>query len=409
MVDRLVSPTMPIEGRSKRLARFPHLREAILASEPAGVVLALAALRMPRIRMAFCALVLGVGLGACGDTERLSRATSVEAEVEQRDVQASCTECSVTFGPEIVIGAREDHYLDYPLVGVVVDWQGHIIVASLNRVQEFNPDGEIVGSIGRTGDGPGEFTRPLGVAVGPSDSLFVFHSRGVSVFDREGEFARQVAFPRPPSGALRLESGEFVSATPFGRGQNGSTVYLYDSQWERRAYGAEVGQVPSNSALAGPISVGAASGGSFWIAARAPYRLERWTSAGELELVLEPSADHFPLREDTQIVGGGRRVTVNTPYVVAVAEDREGRLWTSVAELVEEREGDLPPSGRRYESVIEVMDSRTGDLLGTGRVRGLVTTIQPDGHLIATWEAPTGELLLIARRARLEPAGETNR
>lgn len=391
MVGPCVSPAAPIDGRSMRLECFPH---------------ALTITRRPRLLTVSCALVLAAGLSACGDTARSSQAVPPEGEIEQRDVRVSCSNCTIDFGPEVVIGDREDNYLEYPLAGALVDGQGQIIVAGIERIQVFNREGEVLRSIGRTGDGPGEFRRARGIAVDPMDSLFVFHSRGVSVFDRDGEFGRHAAFPMPPTRPVRLESGEFLSTTPPGRGQNGSTVYIYNSQWERRAYGSEVGQVPPDGALAGPILKGAASGGGFWIAAQEPYRLERWTSEGELEFVIEPSADQFPSRELTRIVGAGREVTSNSPYVGAVAEDQEGRLWTSVGELMVGG-GDLPPSGLQVESIIEVRDSRTGDLLATGRVRGSVWHIQPDGYLLATWEAPTGEYLLIARHARLETGGTT--
>jgi hypothetical protein len=405
MVVSCVGSTRPHYMRSlrrfNRLLRFPY---PLLPPQPQGLgSVSIFATGWPsRTLMASCALVLAFGLGACGNTDSPARSMAPEGEAGQGEVRASCTDCSITFGPEVVIGDREDHHVGFPIAGALVDGQHHIIIASIDRIQVFDADGEVVRSIGRTGDGPGEFRRVRGIVAGPDDSLFVFHGTGVSVFDREGEFARQVAFPDPPTRPIRLESGEFVSNTPPGRGQYGSSFYVYDSQFERHTYGTEVGQVPSNSALAGPILTGSASGGGFWIAASAPYRFERWTSAGQLEVVLEPSADHFPVREHTQIVGAGRQVTTNTPYVTAVGEDQEGRLWISVAELVEEGGGDLPPSGLRVESIIEVRDPRTGDLLGTGRVRGYVSRIQPDGHVLATWEAPSGEQLWIVRRAHVE-------
>ncbi len=367
-----------------------------------------------------CALVAALGLGACGNTEALSRplaaeavavvGAAAEAEASHHEVRPSGLAGSITFGPEVVFGDREDHALGTPVFGALVNGRGQIILASPDGIQVFDSEGAFVRRIGEEGDGPGAFRRPRGIVAGPDDSLFVFHDTGVSVFDREGALVRQVAFPQPPTSPIRLESGAFLSWTPPGRGQGGSSLYLHDAAFAPQA----LPQTPpgmlegvteaasSGLALAGPITVGTASGGSFWVAARSPYRFERWTSEGEVERLLEPNADHLVPREQTRILPSGRPVTTNTPYVSAIGEDLEERLWTAVAELVEGGEVDLPPGGMRFESLIEVWDPRTRERLASGRVPGQVSRIQPDGHLVASWSAPNGEQRLSVRHARLE-------
>ncbi len=66
---------------------------------------------------------------------------------------------------------------------------GHIYVAdaSVPTVYVFSASGDFVASIGRKGEGPGEFIIPSGIFVGDKDSLFVFdfNLRRISVFAPE--------------------------------------------------------------------------------------------------------------------------------------------------------------------------------------------------------------------------------
>lgn len=329
-------------------------------------------------------------------------ACTLNVQQRQSDGGALCETCAISFGPEVIIGDREDNQLDYPMLAFVMNSRGHVIAMSPGQVQEFDAQGDFVRRIGGTGDGPGEFGRLRGLAAGPNDSLFVVSAGRVSVFDREGTYVRQASVNQGPIGPLRLESGEFVSTSPTGLSAGGSTLYIYDSAWEPRAFDVNTTGMPTGSALAGPVLIGPASGAGFWVAAQAPYRLERWSVSGDVELVLTPASDHLPYREHTRVLASGRSVSTRTPLLSAVAEDREGRLWTSVVVQLDEGEGDLPPSGLQLESVIEVRDLSTGDLLATGRVRGSVYAIDPDGRLTAVWEDVTGERLIIARRAHLD-------
>ncbi len=45
--------------------------------------------------------------------------------------------------------------------------------ATATRVLEYDPDGGHVATYGREGEGPGELKRPLGVAIGPGDTVWV--------------------------------------------------------------------------------------------------------------------------------------------------------------------------------------------------------------------------------------------
>jgi tripartite motif-containing protein 71 len=59
-------------------------------------------------------------------------------------------------------------------IGVAVDGRDHVLISSLNdRVQIFTADGKYLLGFGGTGDGPGEFRRPHGLAFNSRGYLYV--------------------------------------------------------------------------------------------------------------------------------------------------------------------------------------------------------------------------------------------
>lgn len=62
---------------------------------------------------------------------------------------------------------------------VAVDGAGRIFVGEQQdpRIYAFTADGDLFGTIGRQGSGPGEFERIGSIYVGPGDTLYVFDSR----------------------------------------------------------------------------------------------------------------------------------------------------------------------------------------------------------------------------------------
>lgn len=112
-----------------------------------------------------------------------------------------------------------------PLIGdpisVAVDQQGNVYVADGHRsfVWVLSPEGDSLNTIGRSGQGPGEFTHPSWVTVGPNDSLFVYDGgrRRVSVFSPHPDRAFVYSFRlhlsegRSPSAIYVAPSGELMA------------------------------------------------------------------------------------------------------------------------------------------------------------------------------------------------------
>ncbi len=104
--------------------------------------------------------------------------------------------------PALHIGVIEgpDEY-QFMVVTGVFEVDGRIVVGDWSGEIRFYDDaGTFLGAFGREGQGPGEFGQLAWVRPFRVDSIFTWDQRGrrVSVFDRDGNFARSLTFPMPP-------------------------------------------------------------------------------------------------------------------------------------------------------------------------------------------------------------------
>jgi len=111
------------------------------------------------------------------------------------------------------IGGEEEseEYLIGVISGVTTDPAGQIYLldAQLNEVMVLSPEGEYLQSIGREGEGPGEFTRPQDVFL-TSDGLIAVVQRfpgKIVLLTPEGEPAGEFPVPRTEDGGTFRLSG----------------------------------------------------------------------------------------------------------------------------------------------------------------------------------------------------------
>lgn len=103
------------------------------------------------------------------------------------------------------------------LSGMAMDSSGVVYVSDIAdaRVWVFGPDGRSLPSVGRKGRGPGEFTSPTGLAIGPDGKLYVRDAALVSRFalDADNRLTRfEVGFRGP-----MLADWTSLRATRFDR------------------------------------------------------------------------------------------------------------------------------------------------------------------------------------------------
>ncbi len=97
---------------------------------------------------------------------------------------------------DLSIGSEEDeNSMFYRVRGVAVDGQGNIYVSDMSncRIQKFDKNGRYAMTIGRQGQGPGEFEQPTNVLVNDkTGNLFVKNRRRIEIFDRDGNYVNSI-------------------------------------------------------------------------------------------------------------------------------------------------------------------------------------------------------------------------
>ena len=99
---------------------------------------------------------------------------------------------------------------------------GNIYVADAmkDRIAVFSQDGELTGSFGSEGHGPGQFTYPAGVALSPDGYLYVTSSNDqkLQVFTTNGRHVKSIGSEvlKYPSGVAVTERGQIFVADCTG-------------------------------------------------------------------------------------------------------------------------------------------------------------------------------------------------
>lgn len=74
---------------------------------------------------------------------------------------------------------------------LTTDQEGNLYVTDTGnfRIQEFDPDGKLVRTLGALGDKPGNFTRPKGIALDSEENLYVVDTafNNIQVFNKKGD------------------------------------------------------------------------------------------------------------------------------------------------------------------------------------------------------------------------------
>ena len=258
---------------------------------------------------------------------------------------------------------------------VHVNADGTFLVKAGPRWAELflaDESGAIVRQIGRSGEGPGEWFRPLSVAELP-DAFVVFDpflSRVTWLAKGDLAVARTARMPPANTGTLPavFADGSYVLSGPVPtREAAGRPLHVVTPDGEvLRSFGEDPS--PSVIAPSGDSAVWAAQGDR--------YRLEKWHLDGRLVAVYEREADWFPaLAADAAPEAGDASLQISGMW-----EDGLGRLWVhmmvrTLTEVIvldddghEMRTLRHDPDPKSSQEVIEVLDPRTASVVARRRI-----------------------------------------
>jgi len=119
---------------------------------------------------------------------------------------------------DLSIGNEDDeNYMFYKGISIEVDSDGNIFVLDRGnfRIQKFDKDGNYLQTIGRKGQGPGEFERPYMIYLDSEENIFVQDGRNIDVFDQNGKFKRIISLSDflMPFGIKITKEGNILAQT----------------------------------------------------------------------------------------------------------------------------------------------------------------------------------------------------
>lgn len=272
------------------------------------------------------------------------------AQAAPKDVQAKEPSGKAAYKIESVLdiggaGAKDDAQF-YERVGSVdcgADAKGQIYVLDNgnHRVQVFDPSGRYLRSVGKEGEGPGEFKMPARFAVGADGSVAVFDmaNQRTSLFDPAGKLVRDRIEDAPIKDLAFDPSGRLIVSQDTPDGQ---ALIALDAKgaeaWAIRPAPRETGRpdrqlvIQMQGETMGS-RLGTGKDGSLFAASGDAYGVQS-VASGAVALQLSrpfhrvekgPLPD--PRREGEQGEGGERRMVM-----VRVERGGDGGNQTSVSE-----------------------------------------------------------------------------
>lgn len=135
------------------------------------------------------------------------------------------------------IGRRGDGDGDFNFpTDVAIDSRGNIVVAdSMNaRIQVLDQEGRFIRKFGERGDQPYEFQLIKGVAVSRDDNIYVTDARAdkILVFDKTGDPLTQIGGTASVAESMKLNPGGFLLPQDIYIDKN-DTIYVVDSMNKR--------------------------------------------------------------------------------------------------------------------------------------------------------------------------------
>ncbi len=271
------------------------------------------------------------------------------------------------------------------------------------EVHVHGMDGALVRTVGRAGEGPGEF-RAARYLEQSGGILRVGDPglRRVTEFDAStGELLRTVS-DHPVNGRFAvLDDGRFVWSGPVRtRAEAGYPLHVYSrtGNWER-SYGVDDPVLHPDMAELLVRVVVPGPGSTFWAASPNEYRIEHWDASGSLLRAIVGDRPWFDPWHSIGRVEVSREVPP-PPILSGLALDEDGLLWVLVSRPsdtwrdsftgeMDSRGNPVRDPDLLYTSVLEVLDPRTGQMLAFHTFPNVVRLAGP-GAIWRTWADERG-------------------
>lgn len=343
-----------------------------------------------------------------------------QAQSQQRieiTSRPTCPRCTIQLVPVATLGdADGPGALGTPSV-VAMDRQGYFYVSTMEASGEFvvfSSAGKYVKTVGRRGSGPGEF-RFIRRIVPYGDKVHVFDSglNRWSTLGSEGEVVTSATIPTPLGALVLNDSLTLVNAKILSRELVGVPLHLVSVKGEiLRSFGADGTVFRLDIPLMGWRQLAKSGSDRIWAAYLTQYVIDQWDVEGNKRIELARQADWF--KPHFRGAVESRTDDAPSPWIAAIHEDRQGRLWTLVAvadpnynATLERRQMTdgiryIPKDLNRYfDTVIEVIDPKAGRLIASQRLDQHITHFLDADHVAGYREMPDGTPVISVWRVQL--------
>ena len=294
---------------------------------------------------------------------------------------------------------------------VVVDSRGNIYILDQRntRIQKLSPEGMFLMSMGRQGQGPGDFQSPSSMDIDDADTLYVFDfmNKRTQVMTSEGKAERGIKLYSLSADKIRLlKSGEIVMA-------GGGLVHLREVMQSRKnlphlltilnskgktqkSFGEMKNYGDANvTAHANWITLDVDEEDNTCVAFRHQNRVEKYSADGALQWradrVLNYGTDVIDkgyIHQDHKGIGI-QMPTLNT-VSDGIAADERGRIWviTLNRQMTQEETGsEVVAGGRRrlVEPVIQKIDIYKLEVFGPDGILLSELPLNHVAHGIRIW------------------------
>ncbi|UCE22916.1 MAG: 6-bladed beta-propeller [Candidatus Aminicenantes bacterium] len=186
---------------------------------------------------------------ACGEQKALGQRTIAEENgvtVVKNPLEPLNPELQIIFEENLTIGVKEgdENYMFGNQVFVNADDDGNIYVTDQDRntVKKYDSNGNFLRSIGRPGQGPGEFQDMSEVRFTSDGNIYLndVKTQRLSYFSKEGNYLKAVKFPtmfeRVVINSKRFYVARSVDNVELGKGKKWDYFYgLFDESLNLKA------------------------------------------------------------------------------------------------------------------------------------------------------------------------------
>ena len=340
------------------------------------------------------------------------------------DDAIECRTCAITFRRVAVLGTSSgDGEILGGIQAISVDNAGRYWILSRNPLPMlYDSTGRFLRSVGRVGDGPGEFRSPVEVIPISGDSVMIAQPGKAIIMTGDLEAKRQIILNAGFFPIRAMSWPDAVVANGFlgTRAAAGRPLHLLSLSREvvdvTKSFGPDADEMRPKDFPLLMQRIAVADQQTFWSADWSRYRLVKWSRSGNKELVLERRPAWFP---DTKRASGfGAPDRPPDPGISAIHVDSAGlvwvfakvpaptwrRAWPQGATQQSEFQISRIAVEELYRTTIEVIDPAIGRVIARTTVDGWVMEALPGRrgarYVVAQDQTPRIEILAFSLTGR---------